>query len=251
MDTSTSRLRVLTSVQYRTVSLTSTSDILGIVLLTQWDLNSSHSVLPTCICSSSSPHPPRSSPESSKNKRLHSPGYLEVKRMKDWAEKRGREMKTRRTLFFLRCIYASFCSSGCFLHSYMVLSPRGVLKPPPAFRQMLPFVFIFLSIASLCFPVFLSNHLVSRVAVRCCWRSYNKGNKENDKGGETRSFAVYLSEETGEGKKKGGGWRGRWDPRRKKLNKRGTGEERINNPAKKMNVLSWQPRKWESKKLWI
>ena len=143
MDTSTSRLRVLTSVQYRTVSLTSTSDILGIVLLTQWDLNSSHSVLPTCICSSSSPHPPRSSPESSKNKRLHSPGYLEVKRMKDWAEKRGREMKTRRTLFFLQCIYASFCSSGCFLHSYMVLSPRGVLKPPPCLQTDASFCLYF------------------------------------------------------------------------------------------------------------
>lgn len=147
-------------------------------------------------------------------------------------------------------MYSSFCSSGCFLHSYMVLSPRGVSKPPSAFRQMLPFVFIFLSIASLCFPVFLSNHLVSRVAVKCCWRCYNKGNKENDKGGETRSFAVYLSEEAGEGKRKEED-EGEDEIRGEKMNKRGTGKERINNPAKKMSALSWQPQKWESKKLWL
>ena len=249
MDTSTSRLRVLTSVQYRTVSLTSTSNILGIVLLTQWDLNSSHSVLPTCICSSSSPHPPRSSPESSKNKRLHSPGYLEVKRMKDWAEKRGREMKTRRTLFFLRCIYASFCSSGCFLHSYMVLSPRGVLKPPPLPSDRCFLLSLFSSpslpsVSRFSSPIILSLELLWDVAEDLITKETKKMIREGKQG--HLQFISPRRQERGKRKEEDEG-----EDEIRGEKQRGTGEERINNPAKKMNVLSWQPRKWESKKLWI
>lgn len=52
-------------------------------------MNSSCSALPTCICSSSSPHSPCSSLESSKNKRLHSPGYIEVKWEEEEENKKG------------------------------------------------------------------------------------------------------------------------------------------------------------------
>ena len=119
--------------RYRSrIGVTSPRDALGMV-------DSSHSVPATCICSSSS--------ESPKNKMLHSPGSLEVKRMKDGAEEGGQ------TLFSLRCIFTSFCSSGCFLPSYTALRPRGVLNPSSPARQMLSFLFISPFTASLCFSV--------------------------------------------------------------------------------------------------
>lgn len=88
---------------------------------------------------------------------------------------------------------------GCCLYSYGVKSTRGY-ETSSAVRQII-------SSAS-CFPPhriplshrFLINDPVSCVAVRCYRKRNNKGEKENDKGGKTRSFAVYLSEERGEEK---------------------------------------------------
>lgn len=73
--------------------------------------------------------------------------------------------------------------------------------------------------------------------MRCCSKCNNIGNKDNDKGGKTRSFAVYIPMDAAEGevsriKRKGGG----------NTKKSGTGErngKEIDNPKKKLKILSW------------
>lgn len=140
-------------------------DILGIALETQCEVNSSHTLLTTCICSISSSRPPRCSLESSKNKRLHSPVFLEVKSMKGSTKKRGRDVKMKSSL---QHISISSCLSRCFLHCYIMLGPRGLLKTPPCRQTDAVFSFYFPLHCILLLHCFLSNHLVSYAAVRCC-----------------------------------------------------------------------------------
>lgn len=132
------------------------------------------------MCFTSSLHPHHLSfPLSPINKILHSPGYMEV--------------TDRVRQFFHWLIYISFCSNTGFSLLLYALTHTGDLVAILWHQTYALFFFPFPT------ALFL-------LQSSCLWSSdelllkkEKKENTENDKGSETRSFAVYVSVEAAEG----------------------------------------------------